>query len=141
MDLTELSARLEIADVLTRYTRAVDTKTFADLEHVFTADAVLDYSSVGGPVGSPAEVVPWVAQGLAGFARHQHMLGQLDILFTGDDEAEVTAYFTNPMVSVGPGGVETLWEVGGYYHHTVRRTPEGWRSVRMVDEMVWSRST
>lgn len=139
MDLQRLTDRLEIVDLLTRYTRAVDTKAFGELAEVFTDDAVLDYSSVGGPVGPPAEVAPWVGEGLAGFARHQHLLGQLEVRFASADAAEVTAYFTNPMVSVAPDGTETLWEVGGYYHHSVRRTVDGWRSVRMVDEMVWSR--
>lgn len=146
MDLQEISDRLEVADVVTRYTRAVDTRSYGDLHRdVFTPDAVLDYSAVGGPVGPPAEVVPWVEAGLRGFARHQHLLGQLAVEFAdpgpsgGPDEARVTAYFTNPMVAVAADGRETLLEVGGYYHHTMVRTPRGWRSRRLVDETVWSR--
>lgn len=146
MDLQELSDRLEVTDVITRYTRAVDTRRYADLQvDVFTPDAVLDYSAVGGPVGPPAEVVPWVEKGLRGFARYQHLVGQVSIAFAAPgptgrpDEAEVTAYFTNPMVSVAPDGSETLWEVGGYYHHTMVRTADGWRSRRLVDENVWMR--
>jgi hypothetical protein len=26
---------------------------------------------------------------------------------------------------------------GGYYHHDVVRTPEGWKSQRLVEENVW----
>lgn len=146
MDLQEISDRLEITDVITRYTRAVDTKRFSDLHlDVFTADAVLDYSAVDGPVGSPAEVVPWVERGLRGFVRHQHVIGQLSFRFgkpdaTGTpDGAQVTAYFTNPMVAVRPDGSETMVEVGGYYHHTMTRTAHGWRSRGLVDETVWMR--
>lgn len=139
MDLAELSDRQEITDLLTRYTRAVDTRSYDDLHHVFTPDAVLDYSSAGGPVGPPAEAVPWVEQGLAGFARTQHILGQVAITFVDADRAQVTAYFTNPLVAVAPDGTETLWEVGGYYHHDMVRTPHGWRSSRIVDEIQWTR--
>lgn len=145
MEMQEISDRLEVADVITRYTRAVDTKRFADLHvDVFTPDAVLDYSAVGGPVGPPAEVVPWVEQGLRGFDRHQHIVGQLLVTFADPapdgrpGEAQVTAYFTNPMVVVGDGG-EKLVEVGGYYHHTMTRTADGWRSRHLVDETVWMR--
>jgi hypothetical protein len=26
---------------------------------------------------------------------------------------------------------------GGYYHHDLVRTPEGWKSARLVEENVW----
>ena len=138
MDLQELSDRQEIVDVITRYTRAVDTRSWDDLATVFTDDAVLDYSPVGGPVGPPAEVVPWLAHALAGFDRHQHLIGQVSIAL-GGDTARATAYFTNPMVALAPDGTETLWEVGGYYHHDLVRTPDGWRSRGIRDDVVWTR--
>ena len=126
-------------DVITRYTRAVDTRSWDDLDRVFTADGVLDYSSVEGPVGPLAEVKPWIAQGLAGFDRYQHIIGQVAIEFSDPGHASATAYFTNPMVGVAPDGTETVWEVGGYYHHQLVHTADGWRSAHMVDELVWSR--
>ncbi|WP_110206909.1 nuclear transport factor 2 family protein [Nocardioides daejeonensis] len=142
MDLSEIGDRLEVTDVITRYTRAIDTRSFADLPgDVFTPDAVLDYSSVGGPIGPPDEVVPWVERGLSGFARYQHIIGQVSIAFAGPERAEarVTAYFTNPMVATAPDGTENLVEVGGYYHHTMVRTVDGWRSRHLIDENVWMR--
>ena len=39
MDLPEISDRTEIADVLTRYTRAIDTGDWDRLDTVFTPDA------------------------------------------------------------------------------------------------------
>ena len=138
MDLQELSDRQEITDLITRYTRAVDTRSFGDLSHVFTDDAVLDYSSVGGPKDTLDVVVPWIEKGLAGFDRFQHLLGQVSIVLEGDT-ATATAYFTNPMVSINPDGEESLWEVGGYYHHDLVRTPLGWRSRGIVDDLVWTR--
>jgi len=138
VDLQELSDRQEIVDLITRYTRAVDTRNWDDLDHVFTEDAVLDYSPVGGPADVLAVVKPWIAQGLAGFERYQHVIGQVSIELDGD-EARATAYLFNPMVSVAPDGAEKLWEVGGYYRHELRRTAEGWRSTRMLDDIVWTR--
>ncbi len=138
MDLHELSDRAEILDLVTAYTRAVDTRRWDDLDAVFTADAVLDYSSVGGPVDSLAVAKPWIEQGLRGFARYQHTIGQVAVDLDGDT-ARATAYLTNPMVAKAPDGAETLWEVGGYYHHDLVRTPDGWRSRRMVDDIIWTR--
>jgi hypothetical protein len=131
--LQELVDRQEIVDLITAYTRAVDTARWDDLDAVFTADAVLDYSSAGGPAGSLAEAKPFIAH-LSGFDGWQHVIGQVEIELSGDT-ATATAYFINPMVA----GTQ-LWEVGGYYHHRLRRTPDGWRSTRMVDELVWSRT-
>ncbi len=138
MDVTQLLDRQAVVDLLTRYTRAVDTGDFADLAHVFTEDAVLDYSSPGGPVGPPAEVVPWIQQGLAGFARTQHVIGQISFEQNAD-VARATAYFTNPMVSLNPDGTEKLWEVGGYYHLQAVRTEVGWRLSGLTDDIVWTR--
>ena len=138
MDLQEISDRLEITDVITRYTRAVDTRSWDDLDNVFTEDAILDYSAVGGPNAPLSESRAFIEKGLAGFARYQHMIGQVAIELSGDS-ARATAYFTNPMISIAPDGSETLWEVGGYYHHELVRTPSGWRSRHLVDETVWTR--
>ncbi|HEX2894538.1 MAG TPA: nuclear transport factor 2 family protein [Marmoricola sp.] len=138
MDLQELSDRQEIVDVITRYTRAIDTRNWDGLDEVFTEDGVLDYSAVGGPADVLEVAKPWVEKGLSGFLRYQHIIGQVSIELDGDT-ARATAYFTNPMVAPTPEGGESLVEVGGYYHHELVRTPDGWRSRRMVDDNVWMR--
>lgn len=139
MDLQEISDRMEIREVITRYTRAIDTRSFDDLDHVFADGAILDYSSVDGPVAGLDVARPWVIEGLSLFTRYQHTIGQVAIDFDGPDKARATAYFVNPLVMTGEDGKEILWEVGGYYHHDLVRTASGWRSVRMVDENIYSR--
>ncbi len=143
MDIDELLARQEITELLTRYTRAIDTRTFDDLDDVFTAEAILDYTTVGGPREARDPVKAWLEKGLAGFDRFQHVLGQVQITFDpapgAPTAARATAYFTNPMIGKNPDGTETLWEFGGYYHHTLERTRDGWRSVALVEEIVWTR--
>jgi hypothetical protein len=133
----QVADRIEINDVITAYTRAVDTADWESLREVFTADAVIDYSSAGGPIGSLDEVIPFI-KNMEGFERWQHVIGQIAVAFDGD-HAQATAYFINPMVAKAPDGSEVVWEVGGYYHHDLVRTPSGWRSAKMVDELVWSR--
>jgi hypothetical protein len=134
LDARQLSDRIEIADLLTTYTRAVDTGEWDLLDAVFTPDAEIDYTATGGIRGTFPEVKAWLAEVLPGFARRQHLIGQSAVTLDGDT-ATVTAYFINPMVSAD----EQLFACGGLYHHDLVRTPAGWRSRRLSQELVWTR--
>jgi hypothetical protein len=139
MDLQEISDRLEIADVLTRYTRAIDTGDWDKLDTVFTPDAEIDYTESGGIAAGFAEVKPWLAEMLPMFfSKRMHTLGQLDYTLRGD-EADVTAYFDNPMLMDDGQGGQKVVEVGGMYHHTLIRTADGWRSRKLHEEVIWKR--
>jgi hypothetical protein len=129
---------MEIADLITSYTRAVDTGEWDRLDAVFTADAWIDYTASGGIRGGFPEVKAWLAEVLPRFVRRQHLIGQLEVVLDGD-AATVTAYFANPMVSVGEDGAERPFACGGLYHHRLVRTGAGWRSRRLVQEIVWTR--
>jgi hypothetical protein len=144
MDLQELGDRADIEATLVRYTRAIDTGEWDMLDTVFTADAEIDYTSTGGITGRFAEVKPWLAEMLPIFPRRMHTLGQLDISFgdesEGDvDSATVAAYFHNPMGMPQDEGPDHLVEFGGIYHHEFVRTPDGWRSRRLLEQLVWKR--
>lgn len=140
MDLQEISDRLEIADVVTRYTRAIDTGEWARLDTVFVADSQIDYTESGGIAGTYAEVKPWLAEMLpAFFPQRMHTIGQVEVVFDGPDTAAVVAYFDNPMpMHDGQGGTRIV-EIGGLYHHDMVRTPDGWRSRRLHEQVVWRR--
>ena len=51
-----------------------------------------------------------------------------------DDTARVRAMFYNPMQLPG---MSDLSYCGGYYHHELVRTPDGWRSRNLREENVW----
>ena len=139
MDLQEISDRLEIEDVLIRYTRAIDTDDWDQLDTVFTPDAAIDYTESGGIADAFAVVKPWLAEMLpAFFPKRMHTLGQIEIRLDGD-AAVVSAYFHNPMPMADGKGGEKIVEIGGIYHHTMLRTPEGWRSRTLHEEVVWRR--
>jgi hypothetical protein len=144
MDLQELGDRADIEATLVRYTRAIDTGDWDALDTVFTPDAEIDYTSTGGITGRFAEVKPWLAEMLPLFPRRMHTLGQLDISFDGaggapPEAATVAAYFHNPMGMPQEDGPDHLVEFGGIYHHDFLRTPQGWRSRRLVEQLVWKR--
>jgi hypothetical protein len=138
-----LSDRAAIEEALIRYTLAVDLDRWDDLDDVFTPDATIDYTESGGISAGIAEVKPWLAANLPAFSqRRMHTLGQIAIAFGETwpaDSAEVTAYFHNPMMISDGVGSERLVEVGGLYHHHFVRTPAGWRSSRLHEQVVWTR--
>ncbi|BBY29344.1 nuclear transport factor 2 family protein [Mycolicibacterium sediminis] len=127
------SDHAEITALLYRYARAVDTKDWDLYRSVFTADAHIDYSSAGAVVGTLDEVVAWFASnvGLLPWSMHYVTNVEADVL---GDTATVRAMFFNPMQL--PGMTETS-SCGGYYHHEMVRTSDGWRSRRLREENVW----
>ncbi len=51
MSLQEISDRMEIQDLLVAYTYALDSRDWEAFEQVFTPDAFIDYSVMGGSKG------------------------------------------------------------------------------------------
>ncbi|RJL35265.1 nuclear transport factor 2 family protein [Bailinhaonella thermotolerans] len=133
----EAQDRAEIGELLARYAYAVDTGRWDLLREVFTPDATIDYTSSGGPRGGREEVVAWLAKVLPAWPGRQHLIGQTMVEVTGD-EARVVAAFRDTLApsreTRGPGGVI---HGGGWYHHRLLRTPEGWRSRDLVEEQTW----
>ncbi len=141
MDLQTLIDRAEISDVLIRYTRAIDFNEWDLLDTVFTPDAAINYVESGGIEASYPEVKPWLMEMLpAFFPQRMHQLGQIDIeLGEGGDTAVVAAYFYNPMPADDGNGGEKIVEIGGVYRHQMVRTPDGWRSRHLHEQVIWKR--
>jgi 3-phenylpropionate/cinnamic acid dioxygenase small subunit len=133
MDLQTLADRLEINDLLTTYATSVDDKDWTAYRNVFTPDAFIDYESAGGVKGSVDEVVAWMQETMAGFPMTQHLVANVKVQLDGDT-AKVRAMFYNPMQL--PGMAEQSC-CGGYYHHELVRTSDGWRSRSLREDNVW----
>ena len=133
MDIQELSDRAEIEALLTRYAKSVDRKDWDLYRRVFTADAEIDYTSAGGINGDTETQAAWLQQALEQFPATQHMIANINIDFTDDDSARVEAMFHNPMVMPD----KSAWVTGGWYHHDVIRTDDGWRSRKLVEESAY----
>src|SRR5262245_47586137 len=99
MPMRELSHRVEIAELLTRYTRAIDSGDWDALDALFTADAVLDLSAAGGPRSGPGEIKAWLAEALRQWPGRQHLLGTPLIEFPIDpgDTAIASVSFTDTL--------------------------------------------
>ena len=132
MDLQTLIDRAEITDLLTRYARAVDRQDWDLFRTVFTPDAHIDYTRVGGIAGDLDTIVGFLEEVMAMFEVMQHLISNIDITIDGD-EASVTAMVHNPLKLPDT----PVWATGGWYHHELVRTPEGWRSRSLVEEASW----
>ncbi|MFD1932092.1 nuclear transport factor 2 family protein [Nonomuraea mangrovi] len=112
MDEREVADRLEIADVLARYARAVDAGEWDRLSEVFTSDAVIDYRAAGGIVGGLAEVRGWLAEVLARWPGRLHLIGAPVVDFIGAD-ADGRAGVENGAADGGEGGAKAGPADGG----------------------------
>ncbi|WP_264022485.1 nuclear transport factor 2 family protein [Mycolicibacterium pyrenivorans] len=128
-----MSDETAIAQLLYRYARAVDTKDWQLYRSVFTDDAHIDYSSAGAAVGGRDEVADWLAAGFGTIPWSMHYITNIESDVTGDT-ASVRAMFYNPMQL--PGMAEQS-ACGGYYHHELVRTADGWRSRSLREDNVW----
>lgn len=127
------SDQLEIADLLYRYARAVDSKDWELYRTVFTDDATIDYSSAGAAVGTRDEIIDWFAANFGVIGWSMHYITNIEADVDGDI-ATVRAMFYNPMQLPGIDGVSAC---GGYYHHELVRTADGWRSHSLREENLW----
>jgi SnoaL-like domain len=143
LSLQEVSDRIEIDDLLTRYATAVDTRQWDLYSTCFTEDAFIDYTSAGGVKGQLPEVRAWLEKTMPIFPMSQHAVLNRDIRIAGDT-ATCRSIFYNPMALPGeaprPGeeSPRKLFIEGGYYNDELVRTPDGWRIRERIEESSYS---
>lgn len=128
----EISDRLEIQDLLALYCHAIDRRDWPTLDHVFTPDADIDYTAMGGARGTLREIKTWLEAALQRFPVSQHMVGTTRLTLNGDT-AQASTLCHNPMVLMHNGREHVMF-CGLWYHDTLVRTPEGWRIARRAEE-------
>lgn len=126
LSLQEISDRLEIQELLVRYSHAVDTRDWDAFERVFTEDAVIDYTEMGGPRGGVKETRAFLESAMPTFSGFQHMVGNTVLEFDGDT-ARARTICHNPMVLDRGQGQTHVFFCGLWYRDVLVRTPEGWR--------------
>lgn len=128
-----MSDEAEIACLLYRYARAVDTKDWELYRSVFTDDAVIDYSSAGIAPGSRDEIAELFSTAFTAIPWSMHYITNIEADVAGDT-AKVRAMFYNPMQLAGMAEQSSC---GGYYFHDLVRTADGWRSRHLREDNVW----
>ena len=122
LSLEQISDRIEIDDLLTRYTNAIDTKDWSLLDSCFTPDAHLDYTSAGGVAGDYPKVRQWLEKALAPFPMTVHFISNSSVELAGD-EARARTYRSGH--SVRDGGDPGLPGGGASESDRIRRAGRG----------------
>ncbi|MDG1311884.1 MAG: nuclear transport factor 2 family protein [Porticoccaceae bacterium] len=123
-DAQNFADHLEIQQVINLYASALDKQQWDALEGVFTDDAVANFIGIGVFEGRQA-IVELVASVLTQCSVTQHLLGNINIVVTGDT-ATATCYLSALHVGLGDYAAETL-TVWGEYSDELVRTAVGWR--------------
>ena len=134
LSLQEISDRMEISDLLARYSAAIDGSRWDDLDRLFTPDAVIDYTEMGGIRGSLAEQKDFLAAAMPGFAGFQHLTATSTFDIDGD-VARVRTICFNPMVVKDEHQVLFC---GLWYRDVLVRTADGWRIRERHEDRGWS---
>jgi 3-phenylpropionate/cinnamic acid dioxygenase small subunit len=136
MDLQQLTDRIEIDELLARYSRALDFRHFDELEEIFTADAEFDAGGLGHPHG-PTAIRAMIEGTIGGLDATQHLVGKSIVEFSEDgNSAEVRTYLISQHIRESAPGPVKHYFLGGEYADRVVRTPDGWRiAYRRLDRM------
>jgi 3-phenylpropionate/cinnamic acid dioxygenase small subunit len=136
LSLQQISDRIEINDLLIRYTKAIDQKDWKLLDTVFMPDAEVDYVSSGGIKGSYPEARAWLEKALAIFPVTVHYVTNSEVTLQGDRAAARTAVY-NPMFFEKPDGAMHHFAVGAFYVDELVRTKDGWRIAKRREEQAF----
>ena len=133
LSLQEISDRLEIEELLVRYSHAVDTQDWDAFEEVFTPDAVIDYTEMGGPRGGVGATRAFLESAMPRFVSYQHLVSNTVIDVDGDRARARTICF-NPMVLPQGEDEPHVFFCGLWYRDQLVRTDVGWRIADRYEE-------
>lgn len=135
----ELSDRFEIQDLVFHYADLIDTRQLDRLvDEVFTEDAHIDYSAMGGSVGNVQETLEFLRGSLTAelFPNTQHLNANVQVSLDGDQATGRVMCF-NPM-NMQVGEETQVFFLGLWYIDEYRRTEQGWRISRRAEEKSWA---
>jgi hypothetical protein len=135
--LQELSDRQEIVDLVIDYAQAIDQQQFDDLDDLFTADAYIDYTAMGGPKGGFNEVKSFLVETLPAFKEYFHLNSNIRIHLDGDN-AHARVMCFNPMGIPQPDAKPHVMYLGLFYLDKYIRTEQGWRISERIEEKAWT---
>lgn len=133
MDIKEISDRLELEKLVTDYATAVDTRNFTEFNNLFTADAIIDYTAVGGISGNLKEIIVYLETALDFFPNYQHFISNISLAITGNNATGKVMCF-NPMQTKE----NQVFFLGIWYHDTYINIDDRWFISSRIEESSWS---
>jgi ketosteroid isomerase-like protein len=134
--LRALQDRTDIADVLYRYSSAVDSFDEAGVRSALADDIWAQYGN-GDPVEGGDKLANWIAGATATVIWQHHLLNVYHITIDGD-QAKTLSYLTSYQVfKENPDAAIILV---ARYHDELKRTSDGWKISKRVMEVLWGES-
>lgn len=133
MDIKEISDRLELEKLVTDYATAVDTRNFTEFNNLFIADAIIDYTAVGGISGNLKEIIVYLETALDFFPNYQHFISNISLTITGNNATGKVMCF-NPMQTKE----NHVFFLGIWYHDTYINVDDRWFISSRIEESSWS---
>ena len=135
MDYQDVIDKQAIMDLQVRYSMAIDSGRYDELDHVFTPDVIADYGHAGQHQG--VETIKEACRvALDPLTSAQHQNGNHWAEIDGDT-ATAGCYFTVHQHLEGtPGGEH--FSMGGRYDDELVRTAGGWRITKRTLTVLWS---
>jgi hypothetical protein len=133
----QISDRLEIEDVLTRYCYAIDDREWDVYRGLFTPDAVIDDRVTGGLKSGVEEHVTYLKKALAKIQLSQHAISTV-LLQVNGNIAQMRAHCSCPMVVDLGEARKQVFLQGLWYRNSLIRTREGWKISHLLEEGYWT---
>ena len=134
--LRALQDRVDITEVLCRYSSAIDSFDNAGVRETLDDDIWAQYGN-GEPVTSGDALAKWIGEATATVIWQHHLLSVYHIKVEGD-QASALSYLTSHQVfKENPDAAIILV---ARYHDELRRRPSGWRISKRTMEVLWGES-
>ncbi|KAJ4189988.1 hypothetical protein NW767_011486 [Fusarium falciforme] len=132
LSIEEISDRLEIQDIYTRYVHAADDRE--SLDNIFLPDTTFDWTSAGGGVMTYKEAKegPVFTGKLLPWAFHIYTNVRIDFL-EGRQKAVVKVKAVNPSGLEDKQGEPMMFQTHGTYTDQLEKTVDGWR----ITDRIW----
>lgn len=125
--------REAIRELVSAYTRCVDERDFAGWQELFAEDGV--FFAPKGRIPKK-ELAAAVADILKDYPVTCHMIGQHSIEIDGDI-AKGRCYFAG-FHGLDANNLMQHADIGGWYLHTYKRTPDGWKFLKVGARIMWT---
>jgi ketosteroid isomerase-like protein len=131
--LQTLQDRVDIADVLYKYSSSVDSFDTEGVRSALADDIWAQYGN-GDPVEGGDKLAGWIEQATATVIWQHHLLNVYHVTIDGD-QAKTLSYLTSYQVfEENPKAAVILV---ARYHDELQRTADGWKIAKRVMELLW----
>jgi hypothetical protein len=134
--LRALQDRMDINDVLCRYSSAIDSFDNAGVRSTLADDIWAQYGN-GEPVIGGDALAKWIGEATATVIWQHHLLSVYHVKVDGDHATALSYLTSHQVFKENPDGAIILV---ARYHDELRRTPSGWRISKRTMEVLWGES-